>query len=88
MPLPSVNKVEPTLDLKPTGDVTRNPKQGYQWPHKNDSCPPKIFLKQECLPALCRTSLSVKFSKKKKSYCCHLVLTFDIRICGPPGVNI
>ena len=48
----------------------------------------KIKFKQECLPALCRTCLSVKFSKKKMSYCCHLVLTFDIRICGPPGVNI
>ena len=24
-------------------DVTRRPKQGYQWPHKKDSCPPKIF---------------------------------------------
>ena len=23
------------------GDVTRSPKQGYQWPHKKDICPPK-----------------------------------------------
>ena len=29
-----VNKAEPTLALKPRGDVTRNPKQGYQWPKK------------------------------------------------------
>ena len=43
MPLPSVNKAEPTVDLKPRGDVTRSSKQGYQWPHKKDSCPPKIF---------------------------------------------
>ena len=28
------NKAEPTLALKPRGDVTRNPKQGYQWPSK------------------------------------------------------
>ena len=34
MPLPSANKVEPTLALKPRGDVIRSPKQGYQWPHK------------------------------------------------------
>ena len=33
-PLPSTNKAEPTLALKPRGDVTRSPKQGYQWPHK------------------------------------------------------
>ena len=34
MPPQSWNKVEPTLALKPRGDFTRNPKQGYQWPHK------------------------------------------------------
>ena len=33
-PLPSANKAEPTLALKPRGDVTRSLKQGYQWPHK------------------------------------------------------
>ena len=32
-----VNKAEPTLALKPRGDVTRNPKQGYQWP-QNRTC--------------------------------------------------
>ena len=35
----------PIRALIPRGDVTRNPKQGYQWPHKKDLCPPKIFLK-------------------------------------------
>ena len=33
-PLQKMNKAEPTLPLKPRGDVTRNPKQGYQWPPK------------------------------------------------------
>ena len=33
-PLHSSNKAEPTLALKPRGDVTRSPEQGYQWPHK------------------------------------------------------
>ena len=42
-PLPNANKTEPTLALKPKGDVTRSPKQGYQWPHKKDPCPPKNF---------------------------------------------
>ena len=32
----------PTVALEPRGDVTRSPKQGYQWLHKKDSCPPKI----------------------------------------------
>ena len=46
MPPLSSNKAEPTLALKPRGDVTRSPKQGYQWTHKKDSCPPKI--KKKC----------------------------------------
>ena len=33
MPLLSLNKAEPSLALKPRGDVTRSPKQGYQWTH-------------------------------------------------------
>ena len=33
-PMRKANKVEPTLALKTRGDVTRNPKQGYQWPPK------------------------------------------------------
>ena len=44
-------KAEPTLALKPRGDVTRNPKQGYQWP-QNRTC--------ECVPAK-------KTLKKKKN---------------------
>ena len=28
----------PTMALKPREDVTRSLKQGYQWPHKKDSC--------------------------------------------------
>ena len=36
MPPLSSNKAEPTLALKPRGDVTRSPKQGYQWPYKKD----------------------------------------------------
>ena len=34
LPLQKMNKAEPTLTLKPRGDVTRNPKQGYRWPQK------------------------------------------------------
>ena len=34
IPPQSLNKAEPTLALKPKGDVTRSPKQRYQWPHK------------------------------------------------------
>ena len=42
-PPQSSNKAEPTVALKPRGDVTISPKQGYQWPHKKDFCPPKIL---------------------------------------------
>ena len=40
MPLPSQIRL-PTLAVKP--DITRSPKEGYQWPHKKDSCPPIFF---------------------------------------------
>ena len=49
------NKAEPTLALKPRGDVTRNPKQGYQWPPKR-TCVcvhQKLFLKKEKKSSLC-----------------------------------
>ena len=42
-----VNKAEPTLDLKPRGDVTRNPKQGYQWPQKRTCVRQKLFKKKK-----------------------------------------
>ena len=35
-----------TLALKPRADITRSPKQGYQWPHEKDLCPSNIFLKK------------------------------------------
>ena len=35
--LRNANKAEPTLALKPRGDITRNPKQGCQWP-QNRTC--------------------------------------------------
>ena len=38
-----VNKAEPTLALKPRGDVTRNPKQGYQWPQKRTCVRQKLY---------------------------------------------
>ena len=38
MPPLSLNKAEPTLALKPRGDVTRNPKQGYQQVRIQDLC--------------------------------------------------
>ena len=34
-----------TLALKPRADITRSPKQGYQWTHKKDLYPPKNFKK-------------------------------------------
>ena len=42
----NVNKAEPTLALKPRGDVTRNPKQGYQWPQKRTCVSAKKFKKK------------------------------------------
>ena len=35
-----------TLALKPRTDATRSPKQGYQWPHEKDLCPPNFFFEK------------------------------------------
>ena len=53
MPQQSLNKAEPTLALKPRGDITRSPKQGYQWPQKWTCVQQKIFLKKNCTKILC-----------------------------------
>ena len=36
--------------LEPRRDVTRSPKQGYQWPHKKGLMSSRIFLKDYQLP--------------------------------------
>ena len=37
-------KAEPAMALKPRGEITKNPKQGYQWPqNRTHVCPPKTF---------------------------------------------
>ena len=46
LPPQSSNKAEPTLALKPRGDVTRSPKQGYQWPQKWTCVQQKFFKKK------------------------------------------
>ena len=45
-PPQKVNKAEPTLALNPRGDVTRNPKQRYQWPPKSTCVSAKNFIKK------------------------------------------
>ena len=47
LPLQKANKAEPTLVLNPRGDVTRNPKQGYQWPQKRTCVSAKNFKKKK-----------------------------------------
>ena len=46
LPQKQANKADPTLALKSRGDITRNPKQGYQWSQIRHMCPLKTFLKQ------------------------------------------
>ena len=48
-----------TLALKCRGDITRSPKQGYQWPHKKDLCPPQILKKTFTTLSTDRKSLSL-----------------------------
>ena len=45
--------VLPTLALKHRGNITRTPKQGYQWLHKKDLCPPKLKKNKNIWSELC-----------------------------------
>ena len=56
-----VNKREPILALKPRGDVTRNQKQGYQWPPKRHAST-KNFKKKK------KRILIIKKLARKKMY--------------------
>ena len=53
------NKAEPTLALKPRGDVTRNPKQGYQWPQKKGHVSAKNFKKKQKLINLSKSIFEI-----------------------------
>ena len=55
---------QPTLALKPRGDVTRNPKQGYQWPQKWTCVCAKNFFKK----------------KKKRSYLWYILCVGQMEI--------
>ena len=46
------NKAELTLALKPRGDITRKPKQGYQWPPKRTRIHQKLFKKRSFTKSL------------------------------------
>ena len=58
-PLQKANKAEPTLALKPRGDVTRNPKQGCQW-HQNRTC---VCVRQKYLKQKQKQKKPVIFKK-------------------------
>ena len=65
-----VNKAGPTLALKLRGDVTRNPKQGYQRPQKGQVSS-KNFQKDLCtVAALAVTSVPLSHSCCYCCYCC------------------
>ena len=69
-----------TPALKPKADVTRSPKQRYQWPHKKDWRAPKIFLWNKnstiflglftCLCSLLQASIVVQGCSRH--HCCLL----------------
>ena len=48
---------QPTLALKPRGDVIRNPKQGYQWPQKWTCVHQKLLKKIHQLVLMCNSTI-------------------------------
>ena len=53
-----------TLALKPRADITRSPKQGYQWPHQKNLCPQETVKKKReknSTSIVCTNKLSARF---------------------------
>ena len=88
LPPQKANKAEPTLALNPKGDITRNPKQGYQWPQKRACVSAKNFKKNKKnkqknptlfeKPFFCRTHSHVLFWG-------HWYPCFGILVVSPLG---
>ena len=57
-----------TLALKSWAEVTRSPKQGYQWPHKKDLCPPRIYSRKKEKRYQIKEILKQIFLIKKETY--------------------
>ena len=68
MPSQSLNKL-PTLALKPRGDVTRSPKQGYLSPQKWICVQQKFLKKQQ--------TIDTNYSNKKSKFSKHLPLNYS-----------
>ena len=71
MPPLSSNKAEPTLALKPRGDITRSPKQGYQLPHKRTH----VLQKFKKKTFASTEALSVQYAMV--FYCLYCFFSFD-----------
>ena len=63
MPPLSSNKAEPTLALKPRGDVTRSPKQGISGPTKRTHVLLKLK-KKSCCVMICEKKVSTVMTLK------------------------
>ena len=68
MPLQSSNKAEPTLALKPRGDITRSSKQGYQWPQKWTCVQQKILKKTTICKATLLQLMGLTYTTNTEKY--------------------
>ena len=59
------NKAQPTLALRPRGDINKSPNQGYQWPQNRTCvCVRQKFTKKT--PTKTKSSIQVKKMETKK----------------------
>ena len=65
---------QPTLALKPRGDVTRNPKQGVPVAPKKDMCPAKTFKKKRKLGIISTFIIDLKGNKDIFKCLCNEML--------------
>ena len=74
-----LHQVRIRLALKPGGDIAKSPKQGFQWPLKKDSCPPKIIFKKTKKKSLMPQSAINRFPYRTYLVLLHNFLAISIQ---------
>ena len=79
MPLASVSKAAQS-GFETQRRHHQSPKQGYQWPHRKDLCPPKFFRKKFFVKttSLLRSKSFVPITVKNRYYVPSLIRFFGV----------
>ena len=77
---------QPTLAVKPRGDVTRNPKQGYQWPQNRTCvCVRQKYLKKKIYK---RNTVKLDLQSALSPLASCYIFGGQLSFCGATGTPV